>query len=390
MSPSLRSSSGVAEGPSTPHSKEARRAADSLLLALPRELLERTTVANADWKDLCAIGATCTALRTLAQASRPPGLFLDCDLWRQEWIRVYGEPGAVQEAAAAKAGSWKALFAARTLALRETEPWLKPSSFEVQASVDMLTAPLVKEMAEAKDTAAGAEAATPAAGDEASVPAAAIEGDEGEGGLCLVFLVDGSGSVTEEDFRVMTEFMLLAVRSVAAGGSGGGGGGGEEAAAAAATVGEAASAAPPRAKVAVIQFSNDVRVEQGPVEVDVPAFEALMAGMGRMNGGTNIALAVQKAGQLLKPLSPSTRRVLVLLTDGRIDSHQAVLLPAASREARDMAARLGDEQANVRLHAYGVGRGVDKQELLRICAARDPDTAEDRYLALMVLDEAPW
>jgi hypothetical protein len=65
----------------------------------------------------------------------------------------------------------------------------------------------------------------------------------------------------------MTEFMLLAVRSVAAGGSDGGGGGGEEAAAAAATAGEAALAAPPRAKVAVIQFSNDVRVEQvgGPL-----------------------------------------------------------------------------------------------------------------------------
>jgi hypothetical protein len=49
-----------------------------------------------------------------------------------------------------------------------------------------------------------------------------------------------------------------------------------------------------------------------------------------------------------------------------------------------MAARLGDEQANVRLHAYGVGRGVDKQELLRICAARDPDTAEDRWVAGLV------
>ncbi len=41
-----------------------------------------------------------------------------------------------------------------------------------------------------------------------------------------------------------------------------------------------------------------------------------------MNGGTNISLAVQKAGQLLKPLSEQTRRVLVLLTDGRVDSHQ--------------------------------------------------------------------
>jgi hypothetical protein len=45
-----------------------------------------------------------------------------------------------------------------------------------------------------------------------------------------------------------------------------------------------------------------------------------------------------------------------------------------------MAARLADEQALVRLHAFGVGRGVDKAELLRICAARDPATAEDRHV----------
>jgi hypothetical protein len=44
----------------------------------------------------------------------------------------------------------------------------------------------------------------------------------------------------------------------------------------------------------------------------------------------------------------------------------------------------------VRLHAYGVGRGVDREELLRIISASDAATAEDRYLALMVLDEAPW
>jgi len=40
----------------------------------------------------------------------------------------------------------------------------------------------------------------------------------------------------------------------------------------------------------------------------------------RMNGGTNIAAAVAKAGSLLKAdadAGPQTRRVLVLLTDGR-------------------------------------------------------------------------
>lgn len=45
----------------------------------------------------------------------------------------------------------------------------------------------------------------------------------------------------------------------------------------------------------------------------------------RMNGGTNISLAIQKAGQLLKPLGDECSRVLVLLTDGRVDSHQARL-----------------------------------------------------------------
>lgn len=45
-----------------------------------------------------------------------------------------------------------------------------------------------------------------------------------------------------------------------------------------------------------------------------------------------------------------------------------------------MCARLADEQAGVGLHAYGVGRGVDREELLRIISACDPDTAEDRWV----------
>lgn len=38
-------------------------------------------------------------------------------------------------------------------------------------------------------------------------------------------------------------------------------------------------------------------------------------------------------------------------------------------------------QAPVRLHAYGVGRGVDREELLRIISASDPETAEDRCVS---------
>jgi hypothetical protein len=63
-----------------------------------------------------------------------PHSLQDCALWRLEWENVYGDVGAVQEAAAEKAGGWKKLFAARAAALKEAEPWHKPSTFEIQAS----------------------------------------------------------------------------------------------------------------------------------------------------------------------------------------------------------------------------------------------------------------
>jgi Mg-chelatase subunit ChlD len=44
-----------------------------------------------------------------------------------------------------------------------------------------------------------------------------------------------------------------------------------------------------------------------------------------MNGGTNIATAVAKAGKLLKAAPSATSRSLVLLTDGRVDGYQVRL-----------------------------------------------------------------
>lgn len=44
----------------------------------------------------------------------------------------------------------------------------------------------------------------------------------------------------------------------------------------------------------------------------------------RMNGGTNIAVAIHKAGQLLKRHAHEDAiRHIVLITDGRVDSYQA-------------------------------------------------------------------
>jgi hypothetical protein len=70
--------------------------------------------------------------------------------------------------------------------------------------------------------------------------------------------------------------------------------------------------------------------------------------------------------------SGAARRVAVLLTDGRVDAHQA-------REAAAAAARLEDEQA-VRVFALGVGRGVDTDELARIIGGGDADAGAHAML----------
>jgi len=78
--------------------------------------------------------------------------------------------------------------------------------------------------------------------------------------------------------------------------------------------------------------------------------------------------------------------VSLAVSDGRIDGYQA-------REAASMVARLSDEQSNVALWAFGVGRGVDSAELIRIIKGPGETCkglGQQRYLDLCVRDDAPW
>lgn len=67
-----------------------------------------------------------------------------------------------------------------------------------------------------------------------------------------------------------------------------------------------------------------MRVEVSPDAGLAPeAFQSAVESMSRMNGGTNIALALAKAGQLLKAHTEEEgARTVVILTDGRVDSYQ--------------------------------------------------------------------
>ena len=49
---------------------------------------------------------------------------------------------------------------------------------------------------------------------------------------------------------------------------------------------------------------------------------SVAAAQARMNGGTNIALSIKQAGQLLKGEDADAARIIVLLTDGRVDAFQ--------------------------------------------------------------------
>ena len=58
-----------------------------------------------------------------------------------------------------------------------------------------------------------------------------------------------------------------------------------------------------------------------------------------------------------------------------------------------MVAQLSDEQCNVGLWAFGVGRGVDSAELMRIIEGPGEvakGLGRERYVELCVRDDAPW
>lgn len=262
---------------------------------------------------LAACGPVCRRLHHVVATQ--------CESRWKEFFADRWELTSIQFNAMKLAGSWMKLFSARYMAELCAQPWSRPSRYEVDACIQAFIHP-TKETTEQ---------------------------------ICVVFLVDGSGSVTDDDFHVMRNFISLAVETISQG-------------------------TDKDMLYAIIQFSNECRVELPPCPTTPDEISDILETVQRMNGGTNITAAIRSAGQLMKPLQANTKRVVALLTDGRVDSYQA-------REASSMAQRLVDEQGDVSLYAFGVGRGVDRQELAKIIGGEDP---EGRILGLCTLYEAPW
>merc|ERR1712137_633167 len=85
----------------------------------------------------------------------------------------------------------------------------------------------------------------------------------------------------------------------------------------------------------------------------------MISSMARMYGGTNIASAIRASGNQLSKGSREENSSVIILTDGRVDSYQV-------DEAAICVESLRRELPNAQVFAVGVGRGVDKHELVRI------------------------
>jgi von Willebrand factor type A domain len=150
--------------------------------------------------------------------------------------------------------------------------------------------------------------------------------------LAVVLLVDGSSSVTEDDFSAQRSFCTQLVHSL--------------------------RETHDNASVAVLQFNQYPKVHAGLTNVHKPAILAAVDGMHQMMGSTDIAAPIRRARQMLAEDGSPGEKAIVLITDGQTHSDE---LRDAEREARQASVDSG-----ARLFALGVGRDVDEVGLRRV------------------------
>jgi len=452
-----------------------------------------------------------------------------CTLWQPLFLARWGPLSPLLERSAKAAGSWKRFYKDKHELLAGSGGWERPCEWEMRALLELLAeravasaAPIRKALVPAsasgsgsphgplsassalspttsrapslsrssinssvstatacgrasdsgsQDSGAGSSSMSMCMSPPRALPVLAEESEAGAGapaarGVQVVYLLDGSGSVSEDDFREMCTFVKTSAPQLSA------------------LLGV-------DAQVGVVQFSTEPRVERalGPVGDDPVALATLLDSIVRINGGTNISAAIARAGALMRardlevlgilappepptgpqapavvpgmmivdaggmhmvmmdaqdesgidsdedsdddhqgmlawqmalahahagmvPVIPSPLphaltasasapwhggagnnddggsvpplRIVLLLTDGRIDAYQA-------KEARATAQRLQDELVGCTLAALGVGRGVDRAELRHIITgSHDGLPWHDRYLDLFTRDDAPW
>mmetsp|Transcript_39923 Transcript_39923/g.97881 ORF Transcript_39923/g.97881 Transcript_39923/m.97881 type:complete len:375 (-) Transcript_39923:1213-2337(-) len=290
------------------------------LLSLPDELIS-SCMATLDARDLVQLELTCRRTREVVAN--------DALRWRQAVEQRWSTPvtdrsaspqDALLEAAASIAGSWKRLYSEKHLWDRQHHPWITPTVSETEAMIDIIT---------------GARSPPIPAGSPTSVMLSSAPPDLSPT-MTVVILIDGSSSVTEEDFNSMKNLSSTFLTSL--------------------------NITHPGSSACLIQFNQYPRVELDLTPLAKGQPVAALSTMEQLMGSTDIAAPIHRAREILADKEcPPGDKVIVMLTDGQTHAEE---LRLAEAEARGAA-----EDAGARLFTFGVGRDVDEVGLEKIAAS---------------------
>lgn len=157
-----------------------------------------------------------------------------------------------------------------------------------------------------------------------------------ERSLSVVLLIDGSSSVTEEDFKAMKEFASALVVSLLATNS--------------------------DATLGIIQFNQHPKVEQPLTPVSRGSLRHTISSLDQMMGSTDIAAPIRRAKEILQNEPFNTKKAIVLLTDGQTHADE---LQESEKEAR-----AANTEVNARVFTLGVGRDVDVPGLTKVATGK--------------------
>lgn len=324
----LVADSGLAPAASDNDAMEADKM-QVALLSLPDELLS-CCCEGLEVKSLIAMELTCHRLRELVSTD---GL-----RWRQavksKWGKAFNND--ILDASSAIAGGWKKLFAEKYEPERRQAAFVSPTKSEVAAILSIIkghgpTVALAK-------TSPGTPPSPPYGTSPVSVSMPLSSGEDGHSPLSVVCCVDGSSSVTEEDFWAMKDFLRSLVTSL--------------------------RETHPDALFSLLQFNQTVKRELPALIPVGPAAMVAVQSMKQLMGSTDIEKPLSTAASILATAGVhgalSGDKVILLLSDGQTHMEELAKSEAQVRKAA--------ESHGARFYALGVGRDVDEDGLRRVAA----------------------
>mmetsp|Transcript_14622 Transcript_14622/g.25273 ORF Transcript_14622/g.25273 Transcript_14622/m.25273 type:complete len:419 (+) Transcript_14622:319-1575(+) len=290
-----------------------------ILLKLPDELLSHCMLGlSAD--DMAALQLVNHRMHDIVRS--------DSVRWRDVFLQRFecAPSTNVFDAAVAYAGGWKEFYAEKIMLEKAQSPWRTPCSSESKAIRQIILKGSGMEMTSSP--------VSPLLGGMDAMPL----NHGSASGTCydfaMIILIDGSSSVTEEDFKTMREFSMSMI--------------------------QAARDMYPSSAIALLQFNQFPRVELAFSSVHESLVIDKVQHLDQMMGSTDISAPVKRGLELFEEVR-ALDKAMMLLTDGQTHSDEL-------RQTERLAA-MGAAEQGVRFFTLGVGRDIDENGLSRIADA---------------------